>query len=151
MSSCAEPRNPPKKLISRAEAKSLGLTRYFTGKPCPQGHVVERHVSGFGCVECTRKASNYYHITNRGKINKRHRAADRRYYARNKTRICTYNKTYRGRFCAEDAAAGWYVYLLRHPLTGIAFYVGMSRSRFRLNSHLREPRCTRSYNAHKNV
>jgi len=43
-------------IISRAEAIERGLTRYFTGKPCPKGHVAEHWVNGRACVEC-RKAS----------------------------------------------------------------------------------------------
>jgi hypothetical protein len=41
------------KIISRAEAKASGATRYFTGKPCKHGHVVYRNTSDGGCVECT--------------------------------------------------------------------------------------------------
>jgi hypothetical protein len=41
-------------IITRAEAKTRGLKRYFTGKPCKRGHVVERRVSSSGCPECTR-------------------------------------------------------------------------------------------------
>lgn len=40
------------KIISRAEAKTLGLKRYFTGKPCRSGHVAERLVSSNHCLEC---------------------------------------------------------------------------------------------------
>ena len=40
------------KLISRTEAKALGLTRYFTGKPCPKGHICEKRVSNFNCIQC---------------------------------------------------------------------------------------------------
>jgi hypothetical protein len=40
-------------IISYQEAKARGLKRYFTGKPCKRGHVVERRVIT-GCVECTR-------------------------------------------------------------------------------------------------
>lgn len=43
-----------RKIISRDKAKSRGLTRYFTGRPCPSGHICERTVSGFGCVECAK-------------------------------------------------------------------------------------------------
>lgn len=39
---------------SRKEAKNNGLAHYFTGKPCPHGHVCKRSVSGYGCVECAR-------------------------------------------------------------------------------------------------
>ena len=38
---------------SMSEAKTLGEKRYFTGKPCRRGHVVEKLTSG-GCVECRR-------------------------------------------------------------------------------------------------
>ncbi len=39
-------------IIARKDAKSLGMTRYFTGKPCLCGHVCERFVSGGSCREC---------------------------------------------------------------------------------------------------
>lgn len=42
------------KIISRKEAEEQGLTRYYTGKPCPKGHDSERRVSGRGCCECAR-------------------------------------------------------------------------------------------------
>jgi hypothetical protein len=44
----------PPHIISRAEAKALGLKRFFTGKPCKYGHVVERRVGNYACVECDR-------------------------------------------------------------------------------------------------
>lgn len=40
-------------IVKRAAAKAAGLTRYFTGKPCPHGHVAERYVTSGGCCECT--------------------------------------------------------------------------------------------------
>lgn len=45
------------KIISRAEAKAKGLTRYHTGRPCKRGHVVERQVTNGICIEC-RKAKD---------------------------------------------------------------------------------------------
>lgn len=42
------------KLIARAEAKTLGLTRYCTGKPCIHGHVAERMTKGGVCVACLK-------------------------------------------------------------------------------------------------
>lgn len=39
-------------VITRVEAKRRGMSRYFTGKPCKRGHVAERNVSSWGCVEC---------------------------------------------------------------------------------------------------
>lgn len=37
------------------EARLLGLKYYFTGKPCPQGHTVERQTSSQSCVQCNRE------------------------------------------------------------------------------------------------
>lgn len=37
---------------SRSEALRLGLTRYFTGKPCKHGHIAERLSSCGRCCEC---------------------------------------------------------------------------------------------------
>lgn len=39
-------------IISFSDAKKAGLKRYFTGQPCPHGHVSERMVSSRGCVAC---------------------------------------------------------------------------------------------------
>src|SRR5882672_8107768 len=36
----------------RQQAIKAGRTRYFTGCPCPQGHIAERMVSTFGCIAC---------------------------------------------------------------------------------------------------
>lgn len=41
-----------KKIVSRQEALRLGLTRYFTGKPCKNGHVDERLAKSRGCLTC---------------------------------------------------------------------------------------------------
>src|SRR6266566_2309359 len=41
-----------RKVISRADAKRRGLTRYFTGRPCKRGHVCERRVYNWECLEC---------------------------------------------------------------------------------------------------
>lgn len=43
-------------IIGRADAKALGLKRYFTGKPCKHGHIAERFVSG-PCVECNNQTT----------------------------------------------------------------------------------------------
>lgn len=38
--------------MSRATAARNFARRYFTGKPCPAGHVAERYTSCGVCVEC---------------------------------------------------------------------------------------------------
>lgn len=40
----------------REAARATGLTRYSTGKPCPQGHVCERMVSSGICCECLKES-----------------------------------------------------------------------------------------------
>lgn len=42
-----------KKVISKKEAKALGLKKYYTGVPCKNGHDCERYIGG-GCVECIK-------------------------------------------------------------------------------------------------
>lgn len=41
-------------MTPRKAAKALGLKRYYTGKPCPYGHVCERITTTARCVECVR-------------------------------------------------------------------------------------------------
>lgn len=47
-------------IITRAKAKAAGLTRYFTGKACKNGHVAERYVSTGSCKDCLRKWEGEY-------------------------------------------------------------------------------------------
>jgi len=42
-------------LLPRQSAIAAGLKRYFTGKPCPHGHIAERRVSSFACLRCETK------------------------------------------------------------------------------------------------
>lgn len=39
-------------VISRKSAVSYGFKRYYTGRPCPNGHQAERYVKGGQCCEC---------------------------------------------------------------------------------------------------
>lgn len=43
---------PPPQIISRLAAHGMGLSRYFTGVPCKNGHLTERYVSNAGCTAC---------------------------------------------------------------------------------------------------
>jgi hypothetical protein len=43
------------KVITRDEAIAAGLPRYFNGKPCPHGHVSERHVCNRVCTTCLKE------------------------------------------------------------------------------------------------
>ncbi|MDR3464153.1 MAG: HNH endonuclease signature motif containing protein [Beijerinckiaceae bacterium] len=47
-------------LLSRADARARGLSRYWTGKPCKHGHIAERIVANGACVECVALISKRY-------------------------------------------------------------------------------------------
>lgn len=59
-------------MISRAEAKRQGLTRYFTGKPCLYGHISERMVTNASCLQCLKIKQNEYQNSSKGR--KAHKA-----------------------------------------------------------------------------
>lgn len=42
----------PFPIVTRAEARAAAAKRYFTGKPCPSGHITERQVSSGDCIIC---------------------------------------------------------------------------------------------------
>jgi len=97
------------KIITRKEAKSQGLSRYFTGKPCCNGHVAERQTSKGGCIDCKKQwekeNSQYYKeywSKNKDKAkeiwtkhNQKRRHLWPEYYAKNKSKIIEYQEQYR--------------------------------------------------------
>lgn len=71
-------------IISRREAIEQGLVRYFTGKPCKNGHINQRNTKSGLCMECSRlNARNYY---------EEHPNASKDYYYNNKEQILLKNK-----------------------------------------------------------
>lgn len=44
----------PNAIVSRAQAKAMGLTVYRTGRPCRYGHTAWRYVSTSQCITCLR-------------------------------------------------------------------------------------------------
>lgn len=73
-------------LVSRKNAKAAGITRYFTGKPCPHGHIAQRMTSGTACVECVRLRrlrnpdENYERVKAWRKLNPEARTEEARRY-----------------------------------------------------------------------
>ena len=47
-------------IITRKEAQEKGLKRYFTGESCKHGHIEERFVSDWKCVECCKERCKKY-------------------------------------------------------------------------------------------
>jgi hypothetical protein len=54
-------------VIDRQQALKDGLSRYFTGKPCSRGHVVERYTHNKTCCECANQTANASKRKNRKK------------------------------------------------------------------------------------
>ena len=45
-------------MITRQDAISQGLARYFTGKPCKHGHIAERYTGNKTCCVCGNAGAN---------------------------------------------------------------------------------------------
>lgn len=70
-------------IISRKDAKALGLKRYFTGLSCKRGHICDRWVCGGRCIECHNeytKRWNKENPKNRAKTSKKHRLKNKKKY-----------------------------------------------------------------------
>jgi 5-methylcytosine-specific restriction endonuclease McrA len=81
------------KIISCAEAKALGLKRYFTGAPCKRGHIAERATVNSTCCECSNlKVKAKYHSDPEAA-----RARQNAYYHGHKERIQETNALSRAR------------------------------------------------------
>ncbi len=77
-------------IITRAEAKSLGLKRYFTGMACKRGHVAERFVNSARCVECNKVICNEWASKNSDVKS----SIDRNYRDKNRDSISAYKKSW---------------------------------------------------------
>lgn len=79
-------------IVSRAEARAAGARRYFTGKPCRNGHVAERLSSNGTCLECerTRESKIVWTVNNP----ERKRRSSAKYYKKNSEKILTYGSAY---------------------------------------------------------
>lgn len=50
---------PQAEILTRSQAYDRGLERYFTGQPCKNGHISERRVRSYGCIECEELRDRY--------------------------------------------------------------------------------------------
>jgi 5-methylcytosine-specific restriction endonuclease McrA len=62
------------KTISRKAARAAELKRFFSGKPCPNGHIVERRVDNGSCVACCAQRSLAYYFSDHDKSRARNAA-----------------------------------------------------------------------------
>lgn len=78
------------KVISRAEAKTKGSKRFFTGIPCKNGHVAERFVSDKSCMACRLERAKKWFDAHR----EQKRAYDKRYVKENRKKRTEYMKAW---------------------------------------------------------
>jgi hypothetical protein len=99
-------------IISRDEAKALGLKRYFTGEPCRHGHIAERSVHSGRCWECDRARharSAKWKVANPERVRetrRKHRAANLE-EAREKDREAAHKRYIKNRDKILSKRAAW--------------------------------------------
>lgn len=54
-------------IISRREARDRGLIHYFSGKPCPYGHIKPRYLNG-DCIACAKVRGEVRRRTQRAAV-----------------------------------------------------------------------------------
>jgi len=101
-------------IITRQQALAQGLTHYFTGKPCRNGHISIRGVRKWNCLECDRnqKAEERKRDPERVRSNERHTAAKhreskrqstQRWRERNQHWLRAYSQAFRIRYQTDAA------------------------------------------------
>jgi 5-methylcytosine-specific restriction endonuclease McrA len=128
-------------VVTRAEAKAAGLPRYFTGKPCKNGHLVQRVTADGACPACRslvfkvdpekkRAAQKRYEDANREKIrakgreySRTHREQANAWHAENRDKMnALAREAYQRKREAdpEKLREEWRSYYRRNPEAGVA-------------------------------
>lgn len=58
---------------ARKEAKIAGFRRYFTGNPCPRGHIAARRTDTGACLACASERRRMRYVEHREEDNRRSR------------------------------------------------------------------------------
>jgi hypothetical protein len=101
-------------IITRQQALAQGLTHYFTGNPCRNGHVSIRGARKWNCLECDRncKSKERQRDPERVRANERRTAAKHRqskrqatheWRKRNQDRLKAYSQAFRIRYWTDAA------------------------------------------------
>lgn len=69
-----EAQAPVSVTITAGEARARGLSRYYTGRACPHGHVCERLVANNVCVQCRTMKTAAWRSRNREHVNQQNAA-----------------------------------------------------------------------------
>lgn len=124
------------KLITKAQAVSSGLPRYFTGKACPRGHISERYTIRSRCVKCHEEFSKARpDVSKKWKDKNRQRVIEQTRQWR-KDQLLTYPWYYiyvgskeRGRKVGYDLDKEWFIknWTGKCALTGVTFDLNRDR------------------------
>lgn len=57
-------------VISRKQAHELGRKRFYTGRPCLNGHLAQRFVTTGGCVACNAARSKLFAMAKSNEVGK---------------------------------------------------------------------------------
>ena len=91
---------------TRAEARQIGSTRYFTGELCSHGHIEPRKTSNGNCLACSRDIKDRYAKTERGRERQSVHSAN---YRSTENGRCVRNSLRAERRAAEkQATPPWY-------------------------------------------
>lgn len=88
-------------IVSRSDAKALGLKHYFTGKQCARGHLAGRRVSNSQCTECNRLHEKKWQAENDVAF----REGKKRWRDKNLERLSAYRLDWRKKNLEKDRAA----------------------------------------------
>lgn len=92
-----------KQIVFRKDALANGYSRYFTGRPCKNGHIEQRQTSNKGCVSCLLERGSKWRAANIDEIRRR----DRIIYAANPEKAALKNKS-RDAEKMRDSSRRWY-------------------------------------------
>lgn len=81
------------RIMTRSEARALGLPRFFNGIPCKRGHVAERATSNGACHICNHESKMRYVERNR----EAHYERNKKWQAKNPDRLKANNAAWRER------------------------------------------------------
>lgn len=89
-------------IITRSEARGLGLKRFFSGDACPSGHVAERLVSNGTCVTCSKlRLKDWSGRKTKQERKNLERKLGRRVITRCEAKDLSINRYFTGKACAN--------------------------------------------------
>lgn len=92
-------------IISRADARTAGLVRFYDGRVCREGHKTEHYVKSGICCECNRARSRQTVKEHYGRHKARILDAKREYYVQNAEAIKARVRARRDRLKQEKQQA----------------------------------------------